>query len=812
MTDLARTALPASSLYSQCDLSQFTFDTTADVEDLAYFLGQQRALDAIRIGVGIKQQGFNLYALGPPGVGKQTIISRFVATHAAQAAAPDDWVYVNNFALPHKPLALRLPQGRGGRLQRDMARLVQELRAAVPAAFESDAYRTQMQEIEQSFKEKQEHAFEEIKSKSESQGITLLRTAAGFAFAPVRDGSVMSPADFEKLPKNEQQRFEKDIAELQAELRRVIQKIPEWRGETQEKIDALNGEVAKAAVGFIVERIEKDYADLPNVMVYLNAVHRDVIANVDVFRGDGEESSPLAHAFGVRSSPLQRYEVNLVVDNGATQGAPVVYEDHPTYSNLVGRIEHVAMMGALITDFRLIKSGALHRANGGYLILDALKLLQQPYAWDGLKRALRSAEVRIESLEQMLSLVSTLSLEPECIPLNLKVVLFGDRMLYYMLYQLDPDFPELFKIAADFDDAVDRTPENTQMYARMLATLARQHQLQPLTRAAVGRVIEHGSRLVSDAAKLTSHMRSITDLLCEADYWRGEAKRACLDVLDVDRAIAAREERAGRMRALHLEHIARGTLLITTRGVRVGTLNGLSVIGIGDNEFGGPVRITAVVRMGEGEVIDIEREVELSGPIHSKGVFILSSYLGSMFSPERPLSLSASLVFEQSYGEIEGDSASSTELYALLSALAEAPIRQGLAVTGSVNQFGEIQAVGGVNEKIEGYFEVCRAQGLTADQGVLIPAANAKNLMLRAEVVAAVREGKFRVHAVSHVNEGIALLTGIEAGVRGADGVYPQNTINARVEARLIRMAELRHEFSSHDKDSDDGEDGGESD
>lgn len=797
--------LSVAALYRHCDDAALQFQTTDELPDLTDFAGQKRALDALRFGMRMQQSGYNVFVLGPPGIGKHTIATRILEQHAADLAAPQDWVYVNNFDQPHRPVILQLPAGDGQRLARDMEKLVIELQSAIPAAFESDEYRTQVQEIEQAFKAQQEKLFDNIRAEAEQQNIVLLRTAAGFAFAPARKNEAMSPPDFEKLPKEEQHSIEQKIETLQEKLRRGIQQVPQWRSKSREQVQTLNKDVAQNAVGFLLEALRKSYAELPKVLIYLKAVEQDVVENFDDFRDHEGEDGPLANAFGVHSSPMQRYDVNVLVDHSAKAGAPVVYEDHPTYSNLVGRIEHVAMMGALITDFRLIKPGALHRANGGYLLLDAHKVLQHAFAWDGLKRILRSSEVRIQSLEQMLSLGSTVSLEPEPMPLNVKVVLLGERILYYLLYQLDPDFPELFKVAADFDDAVDRIPEQAQLYARLIATLARQHKLKPLEKAAVARVIEQCSRWISDSEKLTAHMRSITDLICEANYWALESNRDRITRDDIERANVARDERRGRLRQLHLETIKRGTLLIDTRGARIGVINGLSVVGVGDVDFGVPVRISAVVRLGEGDVVDIEREVELGGPLHSKGVMILSSFLGARYAHNRPLSLSASLVFEQSYGEVEGDSASSTELYALLSAIGGLPVKQGYAVTGSINQHGEIQAIGGVNEKIEGFFDVCRTQGLSGEQGVLIPAANVKNLMLRQDVIAAVEAGQFAIYAVKTVDEGVAILTGTPAGERDAEGKFPPGSVNFKVEARLLELAESRHEFGAPIKDEEEG-------
>jgi lon-related putative ATP-dependent protease len=487
--------------------------------------------------------------------------------------------------------------------------------------------------------------------------------------------------------------------------------------------------------------------------------------------------------------------VNVMVDHSATTGAPIVYEDHPTVQNLMGRVEHTAQMGTLVTDFNLIKAGALHRANGGYLILEARKVLLQPFTWEELKRALRSQEIRLETLAQTLSLISTVSLEPEPIPLDVKVVLLGERLLYYTLAQFDPDFAELFKVAADFEDQMDRNADGHLLYARLIASLARKEQLRPFDRGAVARVIERSARLAGDAEKLTAHLRSIVDLLREADYWAGEAGHQVITADDVQQAIDAQIRRLDRVRERVQEEIQRGTILIDTEGATVGQVNGLSVLAVGQFAFGRPSRITARVRLGRGEVVDIEREVALGGPIHSKGVLILASYLGARYVPDRPLSLSASLVFEQSYSGVEGDSASSTELYALLSALAELPVKQGLAVTGSVNQYGQVQAIGGVNEKIEGFFDICRARGLTGEQGVLIPASNVKHLMLRHDVIDAVAAGQFQVYPVETIDQGIELLTGVPAGERDAQGAFPEGSVNQRVEARLVALSEKRLAF-----------------
>jgi lon-related putative ATP-dependent protease len=799
--------LEAAALYQRCDPMQFSFETTADLEDLTGVIGQARAVEAVRFGIGISHEGYNLFALGPEGTGKYAVVRRYLERQAADRPPPSDWCYVNNFVEAYKPRALRLPAGGGSRLRRDMERLVEELRTAIPATFESENYRRRRQDIEEEFRERQDRVLTELQRRAQERGLALIRTPMGLAFAPTRGGEVISPEEFQKLPPPEQERAQADVSALQEELQKSLSQMPQWDRERRAKVKELNQEVGMFAVGHLIEELRRTYLDLPAVLAYLTSVQQDVIDNLDEFLGipDTPPSAP-AEASPPRppvtASFFRRYRVNVVVDHSGATGAPVIYEDHPAVQNLVGRIEHMAQMGTLVTDFNLIKAGALYRANGGYLILDARKVLLQPFAWEELKRALRSREIRIEVLGQTLSLVSTVSLEPEPIPLNVKVILLGERMLYYTLYQADPDFGELFKVAADFEDQMDRTSDNHLLYARMIGTIARQEGIRPLDRAAVARVIEQSARLAGDADKLSTHVHSVADLLREADYWAGEAQHPVIDATDVQHAIDAQIRRLDRVRERIQEEIQRGTILIDTQGTAVGQVNGLSVLSMGQFAFGRPSRITARVRLGRGEVVDIEREVALGGPIHSKGVLILSAYLGARYASDRPLSLSASLVFEQSYSGVEGDSASSAELYALLSALADLPVKQGLAVTGSVNQRGQVQAIGGVNEKIEGFFDICRAQGLTGEQGVLIPASNVKHLMLRHDVVAAVAAKQFQVYAVETIDQGIELLTGVPAGEPDDTGEFPAGSVNQRVEARLIALAEKRLAFGVPERGS----------
>ena len=795
--------LEADSLIHRCDPEQFSFNTTAELEDLADAIGQPRAVDAVRFGLGIRHKGYNLFALGPTGTGKHALVKRYAMEQAAAEPVPPDWCYVNNFRQPSNPRMLCLPPGRGVELEKSMQQLIEDLYATIPTVFESDEYQTRTQEIEEELSERKEQALKQIQENAEKKHIALIRTPTGFTLAPLRKGEIISPEEFKKLSDEERKGIEADTGELWEQLRKMLQEVPRWQKEMRDRIGGLNREMTASAISHLIDELRNTYQALPEVIEFLGEVEQDVIENFRRFLRDEDrkqgmsmpgtelqQSVDVAHADN-------RYRVNAFVTHENHEAAPVIYEDLPNYNNLLGRVEHRAELGALLTDFTMIRAGSLHRANGGYLILDALKVLMQPFAWEGLKRALQAEQIRIESLAQLMSLVSTVSLEPEPIPLHVKVILLGEPHLYYLLSLYDPEFNELFKVAADFDYRMDRNPETHQLYARLIGTLVHKENLHHLDRAAVARVIEFSARLLEDGEKLLTHNRSLTDLLREADYWALQRQHETITQDDVQQAIDARIYRVDRIREHIQEEIRRGTLLIDTTGETRGQVNGLSVLGLGNFMFGRPSRITARVRIGDSQVVDIEREVELGGPIHSKGVFILSAFLGARYLLDRPLALSASLVFEQSYGEVEGDSASAAELYALLSALADVPIRQSLAVTGSVNQQGEIQPIGGVNEKIEGFFDTCSARGLTGEQGVIIPAANIKHLMLREDVCEAAQTGKFSIHAIETVDDGIELLTGLPAGERDERGIFPEGSINRLVEDTLTHYSERMQTFKA---------------
>jgi len=810
-------ALESHRLYRRSDLADLDFETTRDLEPLAGPLGQPRAVSAVEFGIGMAHPGYNIFAFGPPGTGKYQALERYLEAAAENGEAPLDVCYVNNFEDSQKPDLLRLPPGRGRELQRDMQKLVDDLGSTLSSAFESDQYQTRRQMIEESFEERQSKALSEINEKAQGEGIALLRTPMGLAFAPVDEGGddVLSNEEFQKLPEEERERLEEKIETFQGELQKVMRQLPTWQREQRDQVQELDQEISRLAVEPPLEELRERYADLEEVVAFLEAVEKDILENAQAFvaRESGQLQEMLQMAGGGRGleQPLvRRYGVNVLVDHDEEQGAPVVYEANPTYQNLIGRIEHISQMGALVTDFNLIRPGALHRASGGFLLIDALRLLTQPFAWPGLKRALESQKIKIEPLGEAMSLVSTYSLEPEPMPLEVKIVLIGEPRVYYLLSALDPDFPRLFKVAADFAEEVERNAESEIEQARLLAHFVAEEELKPFDRDAVARILEHGARWLGDGERLSLNVRRTIDLLREADHWAGTESRDVVGAADVERAIEAQIFRSDRLRELSQESILRGIMLIDTEGERVGRVNGLSVLQLGDFSFGRPSRITARVRLGKGEVVDIEREVELSGPLHSKGVLILEGFLGGRYAHDRPLALKASLVFEQSYGGVDGDSASSAELYALVSVLSDLPIRQSFAVTGSVNQQGEVQAIGGVNQKIEGFFDICRARGLTGEQGVLIPASNVEHLMLKREVIEAVEAGKFHVYPVSTIDEGIEILTGETAGEAGDDGHFPEGTINHRVELQLARFAEQAREFAAGAEKKKTGAAGGE--
>ncbi|MGY6629593.1 MAG: Lon protease family protein [Wenzhouxiangella sp.] len=772
--------LSLEQIYRACPPEALAFETTDRLSELDLAWGHDQAMQALSFGTSISNHGFNLFVLSARGTGAREMVEQFLRQRAAQAPVPPDWCYVFNFKSPDQPRALRLPAGEGHRFRADLQMLVDELRGSVPAIFESEEYQSRTQELQDEFNRRQQAAIEAVGEEAAAQDIALISTPGGFTLAPMRDGEVMEPDDFEQLDEEKRQAIETAIAELQRKLQQAVRQLPRLRKALRQKVRALNEEMMAFALAGPLGELTERWEHLPEVIDHLDQIRQDVVDKALAFQGGRGGGPP--------EELLERYRANLFIDNLELDGAPVVYESLPNHQHLIGRVEQQFRDSVIYSDFSMIRPGALHKANGGYLLLDVRKVLTHPMAWESLKRALSAGEVQIESLERSVGLASTASLQPECIPLSLKVVLMGDRTLYYLLSQYDPDFGELFKVEADFDDRLDRRAEDIELHARLVASLARHADLRPLNAPAVARIIEHASRLAGDQRKITASDRRLRDLLMEADHWAAQARADVIDSSHVDQAIDQARLRLDRVRRRALEQVERGIVMVSTEGETIGQVNGLAVMQLGRSRFGLPARITATARPGRGQIIDIEREAKLGGPVHSKAVMILSRYLGSRFAADSEFSLSASLAFEQNYGGIEGDSASVAEVCALVSAIARAPIKQSLAVTGSINQLGEVQAVGGVNEKIEGFFDVCASAGLTGQQGVLLPAANVEHLMLDRRVRQAVADGQFAIYAIVRVEDAIELLLGETLGEPDPNGQFPEGSLGARVVARLAEF------------------------
>jgi len=783
--------LNVDKLYNHCDLEIFDFKTTAELEELDEIIGQDRALKAISFGIGIKKEGYNLYAMGRLGSGKHSVVEKFIQSRAKDEEKPGDWCYVNNFEDPRKPISLKLPPSIGVQLKNDMEELIEELQGIIPAIFESDEYRDKQQSIINKLTEMKKKSFQDVKERAEQEFMAIKYTASGYTLSPMsKDGRILDKHEYQVLSDKEKEQIQEKIKKFKTQIENTAQDMLIQSKKQQKEMRELEQTMTKKAADNSIDELKKRYQKYEKVVTYLKSVEEDIVKNSQDFLVSAQTN---LSSMGIRSAKesgiFNRYRVNVLVAHKDGDGAPIIYENNPTYANLFGDIEHIAQMGTLLTDFGLIKPGALHRANGGYLILDASKVLMQPFVWEGLKRMLRSGEIRIESLAQFLSLISTLTLEPETIALDIKIVLIGSRILYYLLYNYDPEFKELFKINADFENDTERNDENSLLYAKMIGMIAKDNGLLPLDREAVGKVIEYSSRLAEDSQKLSTHLESLNDLLQEADFIATQKKLQKITKAEIVKAIVEKIERSDRIKDRIYEAIQRGTILIQTDGNAIGQINGVSVLDLGNFSFGHPSRITALTRLGKGGVVSIEREAKLSGPTHDKGMMILSAYLAATYAKDFPLSMAATLVFEQSYGVVEGDSASCAELFALLSSLSEAALDQSIAVTGSVNQNGQVQAVGGINEKIEGFFDVCSLASSAKRNGIIIPASNIKHLMLKEEVLEAVKSDTFEIYAIESVDEGMEILTGKVSGRKDKNGKFPKGSINYLVEEKLKLLA-----------------------
>ena len=798
--------LTADQLHRRFDPSRFAFKSTADAPDLGGIIGQDRAAKAIEFGLEIPYQGYNVFATGPTGAGKTSIITRFLQDKAAARPVPPDWGYAHNFADPDRPIALRLPPGGGLKLRDQVNALLSQVGELLEKLFVSDQYVQGRNALGRQLDQLRGDQFRTLEASVREQGFVLNRKDDSFMLTPVKDGQPVTPEQYEALPEAERDAINQKGEALQEQMERTVRQVQELEEAARDRLANMDRDVAASVLQPLFDRLAQEYADWPSVTAYLAAMHDHIAANTRDFR-EGQASAPnpadAETPPWLRSrptSPLDRYRLNVLVDNSGLSGAPVIDETNPTYGNLIGRVEMRAQLGTLVTDYRYIKPGALHRANGGYLLLDARVLLRQPGAWEGLKQALRNRRIRIEDVLQSPGVLATTTLNPEPIPLDLKVVLIGDLQTYYALYSLDEQFSKLFKVRADFSTEMDWTAENEQRIVEFIRNRCDELGLPQFDMGAVAEVVEFSARRVEDQDKLTTRFAVVTDLIQEAAFWAGRSGHELVTREDVRAALGAQEERSNQYEGRMREMISDGTIMVDTAGAVIGQINGLAVLDLGDYTFGKPSRITATTYQGRAGVINIEREARMSGRIHDKGVLILVGFLGGRYAQDKPLSLSASITFEQSYDGIDGDSASSTELYVLMSSLAQLPIKQSIAVTGSVNQHGEIQPVGGVTYKVEGFFDTCKSAkgGLTGEQGVVLPASNVANLMLRDEVVQAVADGRFHIWPVRTVDEGIEILTGVPAGVRGEDGRYPEDSVNGRVDRKLFELAQRLQRFGQN--------------
>ena len=802
--------LTPDKLRKKCDPNQFKFTHTGELNPLGKVVGQERALEAINFGVNIRNNGYNIYVLGPGGAGKTSIVKEAIERRARKMDTPDDWCYVYNFEDPDEPNAISLPAGKGKVLQRKMEKLIRELKSAIPNALNSEDYQKARNQVIQDFQKMQNDALLEQDKKAREKGFTLQKGPMGFLLVPSKEGKAMTPEQYEQLSEEDRQALDEIGLGLREELDKTVREIRQKEQGIKTNIAKLERETVKFAIGHHISDLREEFKDYDEVLSYFDQAESDLLDNIDDFKspagGGGEEANLIPIKPVDTGDSFDRFRVNVIVDNSKVNGAPVLVETNPTYNNLIGRIDKKSRMGALFTDFTMIKAGALHKANGGFIIIEAEHIFRAPFAYEALKRTIKNLSIRITDLSEEYSYVSTKTLEPEPIPLQTKVILIGSSRIYYLLYNMDNEFRELFKVKADFNIEMKRSRKNELQYAHFIKKRCCEEKLLQFDRGAVARIVEYGSELVDDQDKLSTRFADICDLAREANYWANENDNDFVTDADVQKAIDARKYRANRSEEYIQEIINEGTIFIDVKGEKVGQVNGLAVLSLGDYSFGKPSRISVRTFLGKGGVVAIDREVKMSGPIHDKGVLILSGYLNGKFGFNQQVSISATITFEQNYEGIDGDSASSTELYGLLSSLSNIPIKQGYAVTGSVNQWGEVQPIGGVNHKIEGFFDICKKQGLTGEQGVLIPKTNVKNLMLKQEVIDAVAEGVFHIYPISSIEQGIEVLTGVPAGMANAKGEYPKGTIYRAVRDRIREMSELLKEKDQSNNENGSGD------
>src|SRR4030066_134576 len=800
--------LSFDKLYRFCDPNIFTFKTTDDLPELKETLGQERALHALDFGLSLESTGFNIFILGEHGTGKMTTVRSFLSQKAMNEPAPKDWCYVYNFKDSDVPVAISLEPGKAIVFEKDMEELIKILRAEIPKVFESKEYEKQKNKIVEESQKQQKELFSSLEEEAQEKGFSVRKTVSGLIIVPVKKtGEPLTEEEYELLDETTRKKIDEIGRALQEKLNDVVRLVRESEKMDKEAMARLEKEAALASVGHPIDELKNKYRDHEKMTTYLKDVKEDILEHLDDFKPQEEQPPQLPFMKLPKTEPtFTRFTVNVLVNNKDCKGAPCIFESNPTYFNLFGRIEHKFQYGIAITDFSMIKGGSLHKANGGYIVIDALDLLRNIFAYDALKRAIRNKELKIEDVWEQYRLISTTTLKPEAIPLNVKVILLGNPFLYYLLYNVDEEYRELFKVKADFDIRMDRTDETIHSYAFFVSNLCREEKLLPFDRTGVAKVGEIGSRLAEHQNKLTLKFSEVADIIREASYWAAKANSAVVKGEHVQKAIDERIYRTNRIEERLREMILEGTLIVDTEGGKAGQVNGLAVIDLGDYSFGKPSRITAKTYAGKAGVVNIERETKMSGKIHEKAILIITNYLGRKYATKKPISLSASITFEQLYDMVEGDSASCAELYALLSSIANIPLKQCIAVTGSMDQNGDVQPVGGINEKIEGFFDLCKFRKFDGNQGVIIPRRNIKHLMIKNDLVDAVREGKFTIYPIDRVEEGIEILTNIPAGDLREDETYPEGTINYLVVKRLAEISEAVKEKKGEEKEKDEKE------
>jgi lon-related putative ATP-dependent protease len=796
-------SLTFDKLYRFCAPDIFTFNTTDELPDVKETIGQEKALHALDFGLSLDSAGFNIFILGEHGTGKMTTVKSFLSRKAMNEPVPQDWCYVYNFKDPDTPVAISLNPGDAVVFQKNMEELIKILKVEIPKVFESKEYEKQKNKIVEESQKKQKEIFSSLEDEAQDKGFAVRKTVSGLIIIPVKKtGEPLTEEDYELLDERTRKKIDEIGKTLQEKLNDVVRVARESEKMVKEAIGRLEKEAALSAVGHLIDELKNKYKEHEKITIYLEDIKENILENLDDFKTQEEQTSPLPFMKFPRAEPtFTRYTVNVLVNNKDCKGAPCIFESNPTYFNLFGRIEHKIQYGIAITDFSMIKGGSLHKANGGYIVINALDLLRNIFAYDALKRAIRNKEIKVEDVWEQYRLISTTTIKPEAMPLDVKVILVGNPYLYYLLYNLDEEYRELFKVKADFDSRMDRTDENIHKYALFVTALCREEKLLPFDRAGVARVVELGSRLAEHQNKLSSRFSDISDIIREASYWASKSNSNIVSEEHVQNAIDERILRTNRIEERLREMIIEGTIIVNITGEKLGQVNGLAVLDLGDYSFGKPSRITARTYAGKAGVVNIERETKMSGRIHEKAILIITHYLGSRYAAEKPISLSASIAFEQLYDMVEGDSASCAELYALLSSIGGFPLKQGLAVTGSMDQNGEVQPVGGINEKVEGFFDLCRFTGLDRSQGVIIPARNVKNLMLKKDVVEAVKDGEFSIYPINRVEEGLELITGMQVGGLRDDGTYPEGTINFLIVKRLTEISEAVKEKKEEEKE-----------